>query len=201
MSRSPEGPDSDLLFDLPLDHSGTGFADAEPEEWNAASEAKGEEEGSGTEDQVGLDFAPEGAPEMGPRSPAEASLGVRFTAAALDLVVVVAVLGVALLALRILEIPLSRSSLAPLAVFLGSFSFLYAVVPLAFWGHTPGMAHQGIMSRSRSGDFLTIRQCVGRWAGWVLTIVSGGLAALMALSGVSIADLISGSRVYLRPTD
>lgn len=195
MSRSPEGPDSDLLFDLPLDGPMDPVDDPPPRPKTETASAGG----AGGGNQVTLDFPPEGAPSMDPPALVEAPLAPRFLAGVLDLVVLAAVLGLALLALRLLVVPMSRAAMIPLGVFLASFSFLYTVVPLAFWGHTPGMAYTGIMSRAKSGDFLTIRQCMLRWIGWALTIATAGLAGLLALSGVSVSDLVSGSRIFRRP--
>ena len=195
MSRPPEGPDPKLLFDLPLDPVADDTAVEEPH--GEGSLGDGDGDGDGGEDQVALTFAPEDEPPDRPR-PIEAPTGPRFTAAALDTIVLVAVLGFSLLALRLLEVPIDRLVIAPLAVFLAAFSFLYQVMPLAFWSHTPGMAYARIHSRAKSGEFMTIQQCVLRWIGWVLTLATGGLAGLIALSGVSLSDLLSGTRSYVR---
>ena len=87
----------------------------------------------------------------------------------------------------------------PFALFLLAFSFLYAVVPLAFWGQTPGMAWRGLVARSLDGDALSFGQTFRRWLGGVLTVATGGLPVLLVLSGAdgggqSLADRISGSR-------
>lgn len=189
MSRPPDGPEPDLLFDLPLD------LQADEPEKPVAPAGKGP---GGGDDQAALAFPPDSEPE--PESPRliEAPLAPRFIAALLDLVALVAALGFSLLSLRLLEVPIDRAVLMPLAVFLGSFSFLYQVMPLAFWGHTPGMAYAGIHSRAKGGEFMTIQQCILRWVGWVLTLASGGLAALVALSGVSLSDLLSRTRSFVR---
>lgn len=187
--RSPEGSESDLLFDLPLDPSA-----ADPPAGKTAEDESGVE---GTIDQAALAFPPDDEPAA--EAPVEAPVAARFTAGLLDLVALVAALGLVLLALRVLEIPIGGAMLAPLALFLASFSFLYQVMPLAFWGHTPGMAFASLHSRAKDGDFMTIQQCILRWIGWLLTLASGGLAALLALSGVSLSDLLSGTRSFVRP--
>ncbi|HJX27939.1 MAG TPA: RDD family protein, partial [Thermoanaerobaculia bacterium] len=79
------------------------------------------------------------------------------------------------------------------AVFLLVFSFLYTVVPLAFWGHTLGMAWAGLTSQNRDGEPLTFDQTARRWFGGVLTVATAGLPLLAALRGRSLADLLSGS--------
>jgi uncharacterized RDD family membrane protein YckC len=76
-----------------------------------------------------------------------------------------------------------------------SFSFLYTVLPLTFWGQTPGMAASGIVARSRESAPLTIRQCFMRWLGGLLTVAFLGLPSLLALTHSSLADRMSGSRI------
>lgn len=81
----------------------------------------------------------------------------------------------------------------PLSLFLVAFSFAYTAVPLAFWGQTPGMALMALVARRPGQAPLTFRQAVVRWlAGWV-TVLLAGLPALLALTGASLADRISGS--------
>ncbi len=79
-------------------------------------------------------------------------------------------------------------------VFLLTFSFLYAVLPLAFWGRTPGMTLAGLRATSRDGRPMTFRQAVLKWLGSALTVALAGLPLLLALGGASLSDLISGSR-------
>lgn len=81
----------------------------------------------------------------------------------------------------------------PLILFLVAFSFAYTAVPLAFWGQTPGMAVLALVARRPGQAPLTFRQAVVRWlAGWV-TVLLAGVPALLALSGASLADRLSGS--------
>ncbi len=80
------------------------------------------------------------------------------------------------------------------ALFLLTFSFLYSVLPLAFWGRTPGMALAGLRTSSADGRPLTFRQSVLNWLGGVLTLALAGLPLLLALGGRSLSDLISGAR-------
>jgi len=81
----------------------------------------------------------------------------------------------------------------PIAICLLLFSFVYFVVPLAFWGNTPGMAWRGLQARSRGGDPLSFGQASRRWLGAVATALLAGLPALGALRGRSFTDLVSGS--------
>ncbi len=93
------------------------------------------------------------------------------------------------------------SSLAPekvpaLLLFVVAFSFLYTVIPLAFWGETPGMAWAGLVARARGVEPLSFGQTVLRWFGTWLTWLLLGLPGLLALGGRSLADRMSDSRTY-----
>lgn len=81
----------------------------------------------------------------------------------------------------------------PLALFLAAFSFVYAAVPLAFWGQTPGMAMLALIARRPGQAPLTFRQAAVRWLASWLTVLLAGLPFLLALTGASLADRMSGS--------
>jgi uncharacterized RDD family membrane protein YckC len=81
-------------------------------------------------------------------------------------------------------------------VFLLAFSFLYTVVPLAFWGHTLGMTWAGLTSQSDDGEPLSFDQTARRWLGGLLTLATLGLALVVAMSGRSVADRLSGSLTF-----
>ena len=85
---------------------------------------------------------------------------------------------------------------AALLLFLLAWSFLYFVVSLAFWGQTPGMAWAGLIARSGASEPLSFGQTAQRWAATWLTWALVGLPGLLALSGRSLADRLSGSRTY-----
>lgn len=87
----------------------------------------------------------------------------------------------------------------PVALCLVLFSFLYFVVPLAFWGKTPGMAWRGLQARARNEQPLSFGQATRRWLGAVVTVLLAGLPALAALAGRSLTDLVSGSLVRRDP--
>ncbi|MBZ0149688.1 MAG: branched-chain amino acid ABC transporter permease [Pseudorhodoplanes sp.] len=74
-----------------------------------------------------------------------------------------------------------------------------AVISLAFWGQTPGMAWVGLVARTVAGEPLSFGQTALRWAGSWLTWATLGLAGLSALSGRSLADRVSGSATYALP--
>jgi hypothetical protein len=122
-----------------------------------------------------------------------ASLGTRLAAGAADLLVHGAVIVGVLLGCRSMGVRPVLSDWPAFAVFLLSFSFLYTVVPLAFWGHTPGMAWCGLDARSRDGEPLAFDQTARRWLGAIVTSLLLGLPLVLALGGRSLSDLLSGS--------
>ena len=124
---------------------------------------------------------------------AGATLGQRAGAGIADLGVCVAVAVVLFVALLAQGVQPELSDWPAGVLFLLTFSFLYAVLPLAFWGRTPGMALSGVRSSGRDGRPLTFRQAVLTWLGAVLTVALAGLPLLLALGGRSLSDLISGS--------
>jgi uncharacterized RDD family membrane protein YckC len=137
-------------------------------------------------------------PAAAPRAPAP--LRARLLAAGIDLAALVAVLAVALVGARLLQIRPGAHGWPAFAVLALVFSFLYQTVPLAFWGRTPGMARLGLEARGLTGDRLTFYQALARWAGWLITIALAGAPGLLALSGGrSLTDRLSGSRTELDP--
>jgi len=128
-------------------------------------------------------------------SRATASLGARLQATGGDLAILAAVLGVAALGVRALDAPLGAPQLAPLGLFLLAFSFLYSVIPLAFWGQTPGMIWAGVVARSEGGEALSFAQTTRRWAGTWLAWGTLGLLGLLGLTGRSLADRWSRSEL------
>ena len=131
-----------------------------------------------------------------------AGRGRRIAAGLADLVVHAAVVVLALLGCRGMGVQADIVQQAPaFLAFALSFSFLYTVLPLAFWGHTPGMAWAAITSRNRDsgehdGEPLTFDQTVRRWLGALLTFALVGLPLLVAPGGRTLTDWISGSATY-----
>lgn len=122
-----------------------------------------------------------------------AGIGTRLAAGAADLLVHAAVGVGVFLGCRYLGVRPVLSDWPAFALFLLSFSFLYTVVPLAFWGHTPGMAWRGLDARSRDGEPLAFDQTARRWLGGIVTSLLLGLPLVLALGGRSLSDLLSGS--------
>ncbi|HEX9943943.1 MAG TPA: RDD family protein [Thermoanaerobaculia bacterium] len=202
----PNEPDEPLLFDLPL--SGPEETSAEPPRRPARSSAPPPAPPElprppSPEPLLARRTGPVPVPRSGPReepvpAPASefASRGRRFAAGAADLLVHAAVGVVALLGTRWMGVKLDLSEAPALGVLLLSFSFLYTVLPLAFWGHTLGMAWAGITSRNRDGEPLTFDQTARRWLGGVLTLLTLGLPLLVSGAHRSLTDLLSGSATY-----
>ncbi|MEP7012130.1 MAG: RDD family protein [Acidobacteriota bacterium] len=117
----------------------------------------------------------------------------RWIAGAADLVVHAAVLVVALIGVRALGIHPALAHAAPFGLFLASFSFLYTVIPLAFWGQTLGMGWMRTIARDRDGQALTFDQTARRWLGGLIVAGLLGLPVWLARRGRSLADWLSGS--------
>lgn len=117
----------------------------------------------------------------------------RWIAGAADLVVHAAVLVVALIGVRVLGIHPALAHAAPFALFLASFSFLYTVIPLAFWGQTLGMGWMRTIARDRDGQALTFDQTARRWLAGLIVAGLLGLPVWLARRGRSLTDWLSGS--------
>ena len=125
------------------------------------------------------------------------TLGKRIGAGSIDLLVNLLVLVGVDFGLRLIGVEIDRSTLLPLVLFALSFSFLYFVFPLAFWGRTPGMARTEIVSRSRDGQSLSFSQAARRWVGALLTLATLGIPILIAgKSGELPADRLSQTQTY-----
>jgi uncharacterized RDD family membrane protein YckC len=177
MSRRRSRDEEPSLFDLPLDGPAPVVEEAEPEE-------------------------PEAGP-VPPSSPAghptrqRAPLSARLLAGLADLAVHLALAVALLFGSRLLGVEAGLGDWPALVLFLLVFSFLYTVLPLAFWGQTPGMAWAGLVARAAGGESLTFGQTARRWLAGLLTVALLGLPALLAAGGGrSLADRLSGSETY-----
>jgi uncharacterized RDD family membrane protein YckC len=133
--------------------------------------------------------------------PVRAGLGPRLAAAAFDGLVLVAAAALALIGTALLEVRPGLAGLPGLAALLLVFSFAYSVVPLAFWGATPGMRLARLVARDRDGGPLTFGQTALRWLGGLVTLALAGLPMLLALGPLgarSPADRLSRSLTWLR---
>lgn len=123
----------------------------------------------------------------------------RLLAGLIDLGILLSVAVSVWIGLHFLEVRVDSAAWLPAAIFLLSFSFLYFVFPLAFWGRTPGMSLVGLVARTPDNRPLTFGQTALRWVGSLGTAAGLGLPILLTLSGASFTDRVSGSRTLVRP--
>ncbi|HUP42897.1 MAG TPA: RDD family protein, partial [Thermoanaerobaculia bacterium] len=158
MSRRRDLDDEPSLFDLPLD--GPAILEEDREPGPAGWQPVEEDEAAGASTVTGAprDAAPpEPAllPPVPPTAPAAggrrepAPLSSRFLAGLADLAVHLALAVALLFGSRLLGVEAGLGDWPALVLFLLVFSFLYTVLPLAFWGQTPGMAWAGLVARAR----------------------------------------------------
>jgi uncharacterized RDD family membrane protein YckC len=196
----PEKPDEPLLFDLPLDTSERSerAERADPTPPPAAERRRPPaprpepaRPASGEPEELDDSAAAEE-----PEARKGTGAGTRIAAGAADLLVHAAVAVVLLVGTRMMGVRPTLEDWPALAVFLLTFSFLYLVVPLAFWGNTLGMAWAGLVARNRDGEPLTFDQTARRWLGGLLTLAFLGLPLLLTGAGRSLTDRLSGSTTY-----
>jgi uncharacterized RDD family membrane protein YckC len=219
MRHSDETPEEPLLFDLPLEPPGR-TAEAPPPRKREERSARRPPDERMDDPSLPLD-PPTRAPRT--RTPTEEARiallhpvapledpqdelaaapdgrpgpGSRFAAAGADLLVHAAIGVAALVGTRLMGVRPALSDWPAVLLFLASFSFLYSIVPLAFWGHTLGMAWAGLTSHNRDGEPLTFDQTVRRWLGGLLTAALLGLPLLLTGRRRSLADLVSGSETF-----
>lgn len=191
MSRRRSRDEEPSLFDLPLDGPAPVVREEAEEPERGPS---GEEDLFEPEPRAPAAVLP-GARSAAPREPAP--LSARFLAGLADLAVHLALAVSLLFGSRLLGVEAGFGDWPALALFLLVFSFLYTVLPLAFWGQTPGMAWAGLVARAAGGESLTFGQTARRWLASLLTAALLGLPVLLALGGRSLADRWSGSETYL----
>jgi len=205
--RHPEGEDTEpSLFDLPLDQPDRepqeeGEEDFAPEPPRPRPAPVREERPAPRRPQPApVPAAPAvGAPKdanASVASPRRAGLGGRLAAGLADLLVHAAIAAIALGGARLLGAEPTLADWPALALFLLAFSFLYTILPLAFWGQTLGMTWAGLLSRNRDGEPLTFDQTARRWLGGLLTTATLGLPLLVSGKGRTLTDLLSGSVTY-----
>ncbi len=127
------------------------------------------------------------------RSDGSASLLARAWAAAIDATAMLATLGLLLAGGALLGAATGLRSLAFYLPTLLVFSFLYHVLPLMFWGRTPGMVRAGVVARATDGASMTGAQALRRWIAGQVTVLLVGLPGLAALAGRSFSDRASGT--------
>jgi len=132
----------------------------------------------------------------GAAGPATAGLLARVLSGGADILAHAGALAGLVLGLYALGVEPRLAHAGSLAAFLLSFSFLYTVVSLAFWGQTAGMAWFGLAARESPQFPLSFAQASLRWLGGLVTLSLAGLPVLLALMGASLTDRISRSTTY-----
>lgn len=214
--RADKNRDEPLLFDLPLETNTKGApressekrrpSAVPPGRGRAFDEEPAFDEDDDLEPEVLTSIPPSMAarhhleivssqelPEEDDAPRGSSLLGSRLAAGGADLLIHAAVLVLAVGGCLFLGVRPELSTWPALVVFLLSFSFLYTVVPLAFWGHTPGMAWARLASQNDDGEPLTFDQTARRWLGAVLTTAFLGLPLLL-FGQRSLADRLSHSQ-------
>ncbi|HEV8579136.1 MAG TPA: RDD family protein [Thermoanaerobaculia bacterium] len=202
-----EPADEPFLFDLPLANPEELPADPPLERKRPARGARGPAEPVLSESPARSEPAPPPRKGLTPvpspvsfEEPAPASefasRGRRIAAGLADLLVHAAIGVAALLGAQWLGVRPTLSEGPALAVFVLAFSFLYTVLPLAFWGYTLGMAWAGISARNRDGEPLSFDQTARRWLGGLLTVLLLGIPLFVTGSRRSLTDVLSGSGTY-----
>jgi uncharacterized RDD family membrane protein YckC len=135
-------------------------------------------------------------PGASSRTAAPVTAGRRLAAGGADLLVHLAVTVGILVGARFLGVHPALADWPAVALFVLAFSFLYMVVPLAFWGHTLGMAWAGLTAQNVNGEPLAFGQTARRWLAGLLTAATLGLPLLVSRHRRSLSDLLSGSRTY-----
>jgi hypothetical protein len=133
------------------------------------------------------------------RGPAPAPFRSRLFAGLADLGVHVAVAAAAVGGARGLGVEPALAQLPAFALLLLVFSLFYTVVPLAFWGKTPGMAAVGLACQAGDDLPLTFAEALRRWLGELATVLLLGLPGLLALGEGrhSLADRWSASALVV----
>lgn len=208
MARRRSLDDEPSLFDLPL--AGPATAEDEPGPTLAGPGPSARRAPEREPEPLDLFRAPEREPQApastaaaatnrsAARSREPAPLSSRYLAGLADLAVHLALSVALLFGSRFLGVEAGLGDWPAVVLFLLVFSFLYHVLPLAFWGQTPGMAWAGVAARARGGESLAFGQTARRWVGSLLTAALLGLPVLLAAGGRrSLADRLSDSDTYL----
>jgi uncharacterized RDD family membrane protein YckC len=176
MSAARRGNQQATLFELELDESGVAEAEVRPQS----------------------------APP--PRRQATATVAerpapfrARLFAGLVDLGVHLAVAALTLVGARGMGVVPALPQLPAFAVLILVFSLFYTVVPLAFWGKTPGMAAVGLVAQTGDDLPLTFAEALRRWLADLVTVLALGLPGLLALGagGRSLADRWSASALVV----
>jgi uncharacterized RDD family membrane protein YckC len=147
------------------------------------------------------DVAAMGGTEPGAENEASVSIMTHLRAGVADLAAVSLAIATGAPGALLLGVTPTTADWPAFALLAACFSFLYCVVPLAFWGQTPGMSWAGLEARGHDDEPLSFSQTAIRWLASVLTILLFGVPLLfVAFRGRSIADWLSGSQTLVSST-
>lgn len=162
----------------------------------SSSELEGGEHGEHGEKEEDDDEGWGRADEVAAPAPSHATAARRLLGVLADFVIHLAVLAGGVTAMALLGLEPRLEDLPGLVIYLLSFSFLYTVVPLAFWGQTAGMAWAGIRAMDHGRHPLTFGQTALRWLAGLLCVALAGLPLLLSFTRRSFADRLSGSETW-----
>lgn len=202
------------LFDFPMESGASPHEDSENPQVDAASAPEARPKQKSTAADLPLEAAadlplagnpggeeeietptPTAVPDNGSGVRGPVPLAGRAAAGLADLAIQSLLIGATMVIVILMGVPLSLSDWPPFTLLALVFSCFYWMVPLAFWGQTPGMTWIGLLSRARDHQSLTFRQTFLRWLGALLTTLLAGLPFLLALGGKpSLGDLLSRTK-------
>lgn len=140
--------------------------------------------------------APRSSSAPGDERSASVPVRQRLLASALDAAALLLTLGLLLAISLVMGVAVKWGDLPLYLPTWLAFGFFYQVMPLLFWGRTPGMQVAGIESRDADGQPLSLQQAALRWLAALVTWLLLGLPGLLALTGRSLTDRMSGSRTF-----
>jgi len=178
MTTRRREPQQSTLFELELDEA--------PAELELQPLAPAPRRAAVALEEPATDF---GAEPVAP-SHDSAGLGARLLATLVDLAIQSLVALAAVAGVRALGVVVGPEAVPGLVLLLLVFSLCYTVMPLAFWGRTPGMAALGLVVRAADEHPPTFAEALRRWGAGLLTAALAGLPALLALGAArrSLAD-------------
>lgn len=194
MARQSKDQEEPLLFDLPLAEPASEPPPARPRRHQLLPSPELDLD---QEVELPVRPGPVPVPPVRREAPAPKVTRSRRLLAGLGDLLVHAAVGVAAVGgARLLHVEAQLADWPAITALLLAFSFLYTVVPLAFWGHTPGMAWAGLTTHNKGGDPLTFDQTFRRWIGGLLTLATLGVPLLLAPGRRGLSDWLSGSATY-----
>lgn len=146
------------------------------------------------EEELGESLDHDFSDEIDEESGAIASPVDRLLAGLADIGVHLVMIAASALACVLVGVPVRATDWPPFLGLALVLSFLYWIIPLAFWGQTPGMAWIGNVARSDGDEPLSFGQAVLRWLGALISLAFLGLPVLMAFGGRSLSDRLSDSK-------